>query len=253
MTFTAFVPSKAAVQKVPVLYYLSGLTCSPENFITKAGAFAAAEKHGVALIAPDTSPRDVNIEGEDDSYDFGSAAGFYVDATEPKWAKHYNMYSYVVSELPELVEEHLPVIEGSKSIFGHSMGGHGALTIYLKNPGAYQSVSAFSPICNPTDCPWGAKAFSGYLGEDNKEAWRDYDATLLMEKYCGPKTPILIDQGLDDSFLAEQLKPESFKAACNKSGVPLDLRMQEGYDHSYFFISTFIADHVDFHANALIK
>eukprot|EP00471_Norrisiella_sphaerica_P004474 CAMPEP_0184486156 /NCGR_PEP_ID=MMETSP0113_2-20130426/7697_1 /TAXON_ID=91329 /ORGANISM="Norrisiella sphaerica, Strain BC52" /LENGTH=279 /DNA_ID=CAMNT_0026867901 /DNA_START=20 /DNA_END=859 /DNA_ORIENTATION=+ len=251
MTFTVFLPSKAATQKVPSLYYLSGLTCTPENFITKAGAFAAAEREGIVLVAPDTSPRGVDIEGEDESYDFGSSAGFYMDATEPKWRKHYNMYSYITAELPELVREGLPVTDAA-SIFGHSMGGHGALTIYLKNPGTYRSVSAFSPICNPTDCPWGVKAFSGYLGEENKEAWESYDAVLLLNNYSGPKTEILVDQGLEDSFLDEQLKPERLAKACEKAGIPLNLRMQEGYDHSYFFISTFVDDHIAFHAKHLL-
>mmetsp|Transcript_4154 Transcript_4154/g.7627 ORF Transcript_4154/g.7627 Transcript_4154/m.7627 type:complete len:285 (-) Transcript_4154:92-946(-) len=250
MTFTVFLPSKAKKgNEVSSLYYLSGLTCTPDNFITKAGAFAAAEREGIMLIAPDTSPRGVNIEGEDDSYDFGSAAGFYIDATTPKWSTHYNMYTYITQELPQIVEKELPVIPDNKSICGHSMGGHGALTIYLKNPGMYRSVSAFSPICNPTDCPWGKKAFEGYLGPDTEE-WKKHDATLLMKAYQGPKTPILIDQGAADDFLEEQLKPEAFAAVCEQVAQPLSLRMQEGYDHSYYFISTFIDDHITFHSTA---
>mmetsp|Transcript_31337 Transcript_31337/g.76442 ORF Transcript_31337/g.76442 Transcript_31337/m.76442 type:complete len:283 (-) Transcript_31337:43-891(-) len=253
MTFTAFIPSSAATgnAKASCLYYLSGLTCSPENFITKAGAFRAAEEKGIVLIAPDTSPRGIDIEGQDDSYDFGSAAGFYLDATEPKWAEHYNMYTYITKELKEIVNAELPVSEEKQSIFGHSMGGHGALTIYLKNPGLYRSVSAFSPICNPTDCPWGVKAFTGYLGAENKEAWDEYDATLLLSSYEGPKTPILVDQGTEDTFLEEQLKPQRLEDACEQAGVPLKLRMQDGYDHSYYFISTFVEDHINFHAQHL--
>ncbi|GAB5364032.1 hypothetical protein AAMO2058_000934800 [Amorphochlora amoebiformis] len=250
MTYTVFLPSIVRESKAPVLYYLSGLTCTPDNFITKAGAFAAAERHGIILVAPDTSPRGVDIPGEDDSYDFGSAAGFYVDATEAPWSSHYKMYTYVVEDLPAVIQQSLPVIPGAQSITGHSMGGHGALTIYLKNPGMYRSVSAFSPICNPTQCPWGEKAFSGYLG-DNKQAWESHDATVLMSEYDGPKNSILIDQGTADQFLEEQLMPHRFQQACEGSGVPLYLRMQEGYDHSYFFISTFIEDHISFHSLAL--
>lgn len=256
MTFAVFLPPQASSKAVPVLYWLSGLTCTDENFSQKAGFARAAASRGVAIVMPDTSPRGITIEGADDSYDFGSGAGFYVNATESKWAEHYNMYSYVTDELPRLVEATFAgqLLADKKSIFGHSMGGHGALTIGLKNPTAYASISAFSPICHPTNCPWGVKAFTGYLG--SVEAGKAHDACELIKAYSGPPLKILIDQGGADNFLVgdvNQLQPEELIKACgSKEGVvSCNVRMQAGYDHSYFFISTFIDDHINYHADAL--
>lgn len=251
MTFSIFIPDRKQRSSAdpPVLYYLSGLTCTDENARTKAHFAQEAAKVGLAVVFPDTSPRGLDIEGQDDSYDFGSGAGFYVNATSGDWAKNYKMYDYVTKELPELVNALFPVNPDKKSITGHSMGGHGALISHLKNPGAYTSVSAFSPICNPTAVPWGEKAFTGYLG--SVEAGKDYDATELIKKYDGPQVPILIDQGTADGFLESQLKPENFAAAAASKGYPINLRMQPLYDHSYYFISTFMRDHVRHHATAL--
>jgi S-formylglutathione hydrolase len=251
MTFTIFFPPAADSSKVPVLYWLSGLTCNDENFIQKSGAQRAAAAHGLALVAMDTSPRGLNVEGESDSWDFGSGAGFYLNATQEKW-KNWRMYDYVTKELPSLLSSHFPQLDTSNaSLFGHSMGGHGALTLFLKNPSKYKSVSAFAPICNPTACPWGVKAFNGYLGAE-KSAWEEYDATLLVTKYHGPKTTILIDQGDADKFYKEnQLLPENFEQACKSAGMPIDMRIQPGYDHSYFFIASFVEDHIQHHAKAL--
>jgi len=256
MTFSIFLPPQAveAGAKVPVLYYLSGLTCTDDNFTQKACAQRAAAAHGLALVAPDTSPRGAGIEGEDDSYDFGSGAGFYVDATVEKWSQHYNMYSYISKELPTLVNASFPVDGGRVGITGHSMGGHGALTIALRHPDVYKSVSAFAPICNPTKCPWGEKAFTGYLG--SVEAGKEHDATELMLAR-GPFsafTDILIDQGSADNFYSgsvNQLLPGNFAEACKAKGQTCNLRMQEGYDHSYYFVASFIEDHVAFHAGRL--
>lgn len=249
MQFGVFLPPQAAQGPVPAVYWLSGLTCTEENFMTKAGAQRVAAELGIALIAPDTSPRGVNLPGEDDSYDFGSAAGFYLNATQDPWSRHYHMYEYVTRELPELVEGALPVMPGVCSISGHSMGGHGALICALKNPGRYKSVSAFAPICAPTECPWGEKAFSGYLGDD-RESWKAWDACELLA--AGAQCPpLLVDQGAADGFLKEQLKPERLQAVCVERGVSLELRMQPGYDHSYYFIATFIEDHLRHHAAAL--
>lgn len=250
MKFGVYLPPQAEDGPVPTIYWLSGLTCTEQNFITKAGAQRYASEHGVALVAPDTSPRGCNIEGEDDSYDFGSGAGFYVDATEPKWKEHYNMYTYITVELPAVIMANFNVDKDKASIMGHSMGGHGALICSLKNPGLYRSASAFSPICNPCACPWGTKAFTGYLGA-NKGDWRQYDATELVKAYKGPPLFFLIDQGKADQFLQEQLHPHNFVEACRSNGVPVVLRMQEGYDHSYYFISTFIGEHIAHHAKAL--
>jgi len=248
--FSVFLPPTAEVRNFPVLFFLSGLTCNEDNFITKAGAVPFAARHNIALICPDTSPRGAGAPGEDDAYDFGTGAGFYVNATTPDFQKHYRMYDYINSELFDLVHAEFNTTKAT-SIFGHSMGGHGALISYLKNPGKYASVSAFSPICNPTQCPWGEKAFSGYLGED-REAWKAYDATELMKAYDGPKGEILIDQGVADNFYpAKQLLPENFETVCKEKGHPLNLRMQEGYDHSYWFIQTFCEDHIIFHSKAL--
>mmetsp|Transcript_28158 Transcript_28158/g.62095 ORF Transcript_28158/g.62095 Transcript_28158/m.62095 type:complete len:284 (-) Transcript_28158:92-943(-) len=251
-TFAAYLPDSSEFRKLPALYYLSGLTCTDENFSQKAGAFQAACDNNVILILPDTSPRGAGVEGEDETYDFGSGAGFYLDASQPKWSKFYNMYDYVVQELPTLVSEFLPV-SGRKAITGHSMGGHGALTIGLKNPDSYTSVSAFSPICNPMECPWGQKAFTGYLGDD-KQTWKQYDATELIKAYKGRDLHILIDQGNDDNFLkgdVNQLLPVNLLTAAAESKVPVTLRMQAGYDHSYYFISSFIGEHIRHHAQFL--
>ncbi|XP_047321744.1 S-formylglutathione hydrolase [Impatiens glandulifera] len=250
MTFHIHFPPSSLTAKVPVLYWLSGLTCTDENFMAKSGAQRVASSEGIALVAPDTSPRGLNVEGEADNWDFGVGAGFYLNSTQEKW-KNWRMYDYVVKELPELLSENFPQLDTSKaSISGHSMGGHGALTIYLKNLDKYMSVSAFAPIVNPINCPWGQKAFKNYLGE-NKVDWEEYDATLLIEKFNNVRGTILIDQGEDDKFLADQLMPDKFAEACRKANVPLLLRRQPGYDHSYFFISTFIDDHIRHHAQAL--
>lgn len=248
MRFALYTPPQAGDGKVPVLWWLSGLTCTEENFTVKAGAQRLAAEHGMIVVAPDTSPRGEDVPDED-SYDFGKGAGFYVDATEDPWAANYRMYSYITKELPELVLANFPGDASRQGIFGHSMGGHGALTIALKNADTYKSVSAFSPIVAPTQVPWGQKALGKYIGAD-EAAWADYDATRLVEggARCGD---ILIDQGDADNFLAEQLKPEIFDAACAKAGQPLELRMQPGYDHSYFFIATFLADHFAWHAKRL--
>lgn len=252
MKFAIYLPPQAETKKVPILYWLSGLTCTEQNFITKAGSQRYAAERGLAIVAPDTSPRGCNIEGEDDSYDFGSGAGFYVDATEEKWKTNYNMYSYVTNELPALIHAHFPVLPDKQSIFGHSMGGHGALVCALKNPGMYKSVSALSPICNPINCPWGEKAFTGYLGPE-REKWKDWDATELVKKYKGPPMSyILIDQGKDDQFLSQlQLLPQNFVDSCQSGNMPVVLRMHEGYDHSYYFIASFMGDHIQHHAEAL--
>lgn len=249
MKFAVYQPPQAETEPLPVLYFLSGLTCTEENFITKAGAQQFAAKYGVMLVAPDTSPRNTGIPGEDDDWDFGTGAGFYVDATQEPWNQHYRMYSYITEELPALIAENFPVKRDRQGIFGHSMGGHGALVCALRNRDRYQSVSAFSPIVAPMRCPWGQKAFTNYLGAD-QDAWRAYDASDLVLT-ANWNRPILIDQGTADSFLENQLKPHLFEQACEKVGQPLTLRMQDGYDHSYYFITTFIEDHIRHHAEAL--
>lgn len=248
MIFGAFLPPQAAVGPVPVLWWLSGLTCTDENFMQKAGALQLASSLGLAIVCPDTSPRGTDLPGEHDSYDFGSGAGFYVNATQQPWSGHYRMYDYVTKELPGLVKDHLPV-SAKQSISGHSMGGHGALICALKNPGMYQSVSAFSPICNPAECAWGIKALGNYLGEDRND-WRDWDATQLIP-HATEQLTLLIDQGSEDEFLGEQLKPGSLEQACIGTHHPLELRMREGYDHSYYFVASFINDHLHHHARAL--
>ena len=250
MRFGFFRPPQALDARVPVLYWLSGLTCTEENFITKAGAQRVAAELGLALVAPDTSPRGLGIPGESESWDFGLGAGFYVDAKQPPWSAGYRMYSYVVGELPALIAAHFPVDAARTGIFGHSMGGHGALTIALKNPDVYKSVSAFAPIASPMRCPWGDKALSRYLGAD-REAWREYDASELVRARGWRGPPVLVDQGTRDPFLETQLKPQLLREAFDAAHAPLQLRMQEGYDHSYYFIATFIADHLRFHAAEL--
>ncbi len=247
MRFGAYLPPQAESSNVPVLYWLSGLTCTEENFITKAGAQRVAAELGLAIIAPDTSPRGLGFPGEADSYDFGLGAGFYVDAMQAPWSGGYRMYSYITKELAELVSTSFPVDPRRVGIFGHSMGGHGSLTIALKNPSQYQSVSAFAPIASASRCPWGEKALDGYLGED-REQWREYDASFLVEDRGWRGSAVLVDQGTADQFLETQLQPQLLIDACTRRAVALELRMQQGYDHSYYFISTFIEDHLRFHA-----
>jgi S-formylglutathione hydrolase len=249
MKFSAYVPPQAKTGKVPVLYYLSGLTCTEETFAVKAHAQKVAAELGLMLIAPDTSPREPRLPGDAESWDFGWSAGFYVDSTQAPWSQYYRMYSYVTKELPELIAGELPALAGASGIFGHSMGGHGALVCALRNPDKYKSVSAFAPIAAPMQCPWGKKALTNYLGSDI-EKWRDYDATDLVARRPFPNH-ILIDQGTGDQFLAEQLKPEKFAAAAAASGQALNLRMQPGYDHGYYFIQTFMSDHLQHHAKHL--
>ncbi|KQW37823.1 S-formylglutathione hydrolase [Rhizobacter sp. Root404] len=249
MKFGVFVPPQARTAPVPVLFYLAGLTCSEETFAIKAGAQRHAAEHGLMLVTPDTSPRDTGVDGADAAWDFGTAAGFYLDATEAPWRTNWRMGSYVTRELRRLVLAHFPAREDRVGLFGHSMGGHGALTLALNNPGLYQSVSAFAPIAAPMQCPWGVKAFTGYLGDD-RAAWARHDATELVK--AGARVPpLLIDQGLADKFLAEQLHPHLFEAACAAAGQPLTLRRHEGYDHGYYFIATFMADHLAHHAKHL--
>lgn len=252
MKFAVFAPPQAQKGRVPLLYYLAGLTCTEETFMIKAGAQRIAAELGLMLVAPDTSPRGVKIAGDADNWDFGVGAGFYVDATQAPWSANYRMYSYVTQELPALIEGNFPVDPERRGIFGHSMGGHGALVLALKNPGRYRSISAFAPIAAPKSCPWGQKAFSGYLGPDRGQ-WSAYDATELMSqvKDAAGRSPILIDQGLADQFLEQQLHPDLFEEACRKVGYPLTLRRQAGYDHGYYFISTFIEDHLRHHARTL--
>ena len=250
MRFGVFMPPQAQSARVPVLYWLSGLTCTEDNFIVKAGAQRVAAELGVAIVVPDTSPRGLGYPGEADAYDFGLGAGFYVDATEAPWSEGYRMYSYVTNELPAYVERHFAVVAGRAGIFGHSMGGHGALTIALKNPGRYRSVSAFAPIASPMRCPWGEKALTGYLGSD-RSRWREYDVTALIADRGWRGPALLVDQGTSDPFIESQLKPELLRQACEQAGVALDLRLRDGYDHSYFFIATFIEEHLRFHARHL--
>jgi S-formylglutathione hydrolase len=251
MQFAIFIPNHKNGTKLPALYWLSGLTCTHENFITKAGAQRVASKLGLILVVPDTSPRGIGVKGEDDSIDFGTGAGFYLDATREPWSKNYKMYSYIVKELPQLLESEFPIDTNSRGIFGHSMGGHGALSIALKNPNLYKSVSAFSPICAPMQCPWGQKAFSGYLGSD-KNLWQDYDSCELVSNLGWDGSEILVDQGDDDQFLTEQLMPDLLVKACADSNVSLNLRIQKDYDHSYYFIASFIEDHLIHHAKYLV-
>ena len=247
MVFAVYLPPQIEQgEKLPVLYWLSGLSCTDENFMQKAGAQRIAAELGVVIVAPDTSPRGAEVPGDPDGgWDFGHGAGFYLNATQAPWAQHYRMHDYVVHELPALIEASFPVSD-QRGISGHSMGGHGALVCALRNPGRYQSVSAFAPICNPMNAPWGEKAFSRYLGEDRSQ-WREWDASVLLAG-ATEKLPILIDQGDRDDFLATQLKPETFEAAAKAANHPLTLRRQPGYDHSYYFIASFIEDHLRHHA-----
>lgn len=249
MKFAVYQPPQAKTGPVPVLYFLSGLTCTEENFMVKAGAQRYAAEYGLMLVAPDTSPRDGETPGADDDWDLGTGAGFYVNATADPWAKHYQMYDYVVEELPQLIAENFPANPDKQSVCGHSMGGHGALVCGLRNCDRYRSISAFAPIVAPMRCPWGHKIFSHYLGSDTG-AWQAYDACELVHQYQDDR-PILVDQGEADSFLAEQLRPHLFQEACTQSGRSLTLRLQPGYDHSYYFIATFIGDHLRFHADYL--
>lgn len=250
MVFAVYLPPQAEQgQELPVLYWLSGLTCTDENFMQKAGAQKMAAELGLIIVAPDTSPRGADVPDDPDkAWDFGLGAGFYLNAVQQPWARHYRMYDYVVQELPALIEANFPVSD-KRGISGHSMGGHGALICALRNPGRYQSLSAFAPISNPSNCPWGEKAFSRYLG-DERSRWREWDACALLAE-ATEKLPILVDQGDRDDFLDSQLKPEALKAAAHAAGHPLTLRMQPGYDHSYYFIASFIDDHLRHHAAAL--
>ena len=249
MAFSVFVPDHEPGARLPVLWYLSGLTCTHAN-VTEKGEFrAACAKHGIAFVAPDTSPRGADVP-DDESYDFGQGAGFYVDATEAPWNGHFRMRSYIEQELPALLAEHFPIDMARQAITGHSMGGHGALTIALRNPGRFRSVSAFAPIVSPINCPWGEKALGGYLGPD-RSRWREYDACALIED--GARLPdLLVDQGEADGFLHEQLKTGLLVMAARKAGIPATIRMQPGYDHSYYFISSFMADHIGWHAARLL-
>lgn len=247
MRVAVYLPPQAKTQRLPVLYWLSGLTCTEQNFITKAGAQRYAAEHGVILVAPDTSPRGDDV-ADAEGYDLGKGAGFYVNATQAPWSSHYRMYDYVVEELPALVEANFPATD-ARAVSGHSMGGHGALIVALRNPGRYRSVSAFSPIVAPARAPWGEKAFTAYLGED-RESWKDWDASELVAG-AAERLPLLIDQGEADEFLDSQLKPQLLREACDRAGHPLRLRMRPGHDHSYYFIASFIGEHIAHHAAAL--
>lgn len=249
MRFAVYLPPAAQERSVPVLYWLSGLTCTEENFMLKAGAQRYAAELGLALVAPDTSPRGEEVPDDPEAWDFGKGAGFYVNATRAPWARHYRMYDYVTRELPALVERRFGLDGTRRAISGHSMGGHGALVVALRNPGRYRSLSAFAPVCAPMRCPWGEKAFTRYLG-DGQASWREYDATCLVAA-ARERLPILVDQGDADPFLTEQLRPELLEQACRAHNHPMTLRLREGYDHSYDFIATFIGDHLRHHARAL--
>ncbi len=250
MRFAVYVPAQAAAGRLPVVWFLAGLTCTEENFTVKAGAQRVAAELGLILVAPDTSPRGEGVPDDPDgAYDFGLGAGFYLDATQAPWARNYQMESYIMQELPDVVGHAVPADLTRQAIMGHSMGGHGALTLALRHPGRFASVSAFAPIASPMNCPWGEKALEGYLGPD-RIAWRGHDACALIED--GARLPaLLVDQGTADGFLDGQLKPQLLEAACAKAGIPLTLRRQEGYDHSYFFIASFVEDHLRWHARAL--
>jgi len=250
MECAVYLPPQAAQRPVPMLWWLSGLTCTWENFTTKAGVQAHAARHGLAVVAPDTSPRGLSLPGEDASWDLGTGASFYVDATQPPWSQHYRMYSYVAEELPAVLGAQLPLDLQRQGVCGHSMGGHGALLLALRNPERFRSVSAFAPICAPTHCPWGQRAYSAYLGDD-RSTWSSWDACALISTSTW-RAPILVDQGDSDPFLREQLHPKRLQAACKAARVPLSLRVRPGYDHSYYFIASFIGEHVAHHAKALL-
>jgi S-formylglutathione hydrolase len=248
MRFAVYMPPQAENGPVPVLWYLSGLTCNWSNVMEKGNLQQAAARHGVIVVAPDTSPRGDDVP-DDEAYDLGQGAGFYLTATQAPWAQHFHMDRYITDELPDIIAEHFPADMSRQGIFGHSMGGHGALTLHLKHPHTYRSCSAFAPIVAPASVPWGEKAFNTYLGDDRSK-WAEYDACALVRKHASG-AHILIDQGLADNFLEEQLKPELFEAACAAAGQTLTLRRQAGYDHSYYFIATFMDDHIAHHARAL--
>lgn len=250
MKFSVFVPPKGPTRPRPVLYFLAGLTCTEETFMIKANALRHAAELGLVLVAPDTSPRGLGLPGEEDDWDFGTGAGFYLDAEAEPWRRNYRMYSYVTRELPALVEANFPIDAGRRGVFGHSMGGHGALVIALRNPQAYRSASAFAPICNPVDVPWGEKAFGNYLGSD-RSRWAEWDASELLKRGSRFPSSLLVDQGLKDQFLTTQLRPYSLEAAAARSGQELVLRRHEHYDHSYWFIQSFIEDHLKWHADRL--
>ena len=250
MEFSVFVPAHNNGNKLAVVYYLSGLTCTQDNVTTKAGFQRYASENNIVVVCPDTSPRGTDFPGEHESYDFGSGAGFYLNATEEPWSQNYKMYDYVVDELTQLVESNFPIDAKRAGIFGHSMGGHGALTIGLRNPDKFRSISAFAPIVSSTNCPWGQKALFGYLGKESQN-WNQYDATELIKSGEKSENEILIDQGTSDEYLQNQLKPELFEEACKQAGQALNLRMQPGYDHYYHFISSFMENHIAFHANNL--
>ncbi|KAL1500907.1 hypothetical protein ABEB36_006326 [Hypothenemus hampei] len=246
MKFGVYFPPQAEDRKLPVIYWLSGLTCSEANFIEKSGAQRYASQYGVIIVNPDTSPRGLNIPGDSDAWDFGVGAGFYLNATRDPWKTNYRMYDYIISELLPLVNQNFNVLEGQQSIMGHSMGGHGALILALKNPGLFKSVSAFAPICNPSVCPWGIKAFTKYLGPQDEGQWSQWDATELVKTYNGPPLELLIDQGSSDQFLS-QLNPENLVEACKSSGVAAILKYRDSYNHSYYYVATFIGEHVEYH------
>lgn len=251
MVFSVYMPAQSDNSKVPVLYWLSGLTCTDQNFVTKAGAQRYADQHGIAIVCPDTSPRGDGVADDaEGAWDFGLGAGFYVNATQAPWSEHYAMYDYVVSELPELINANFSIDPSRASISGHSMGGHGALTIALNNPNKYKSASAFAPIVSPINCPWGQKAFGNYLGDD-QSTWQAYDTCALVRSATS-HLPILVDQGTADNFLQEQLKTEQLEHASKEAAYPMNIRYQQGYDHSYFFISSFIGEHIEFHAEQLM-
>jgi len=255
MQFSVFVPPQAANNKVPVLTFLSGLTCTEETFMIKSGAQRVAAELGLMLISPDTSPRGDDVPDDPDgAYDFGIAAGFYLNATETPWSANYQMYDYLTKELPDIIFSRFPGDANRQGIFGHSMGGHGALTVGLKNPGTFRSISAFAPICSPMNCPWGQKALGNYLGSDRTK-WPEYDATELTRQLgdARPQSRILIDQGMDDQYLEQELHPHLFEAACAENSVDLELRRHEGYDHGYYFISTFMEDHLQHHSALLAE
>ena len=253
MQFSVFVPPQAVNKKVPVLTFLSGLTCTEETFMIKSGAQRVAAELGLMLISPDTSPRGDDVPDDPDgAYDFGIAAGFYLNATETPWSANYQMYDYLTKELPDIIFSRFPGDANRQGIFGHSMGGHGALTVGLKNPGTFRSISAFAPICSPMNCPWGQKALGNYLGSDRTK-WPEYDATELARQLgdTRPQSRILIDQGMDDQYLEQELHPHLLEAACAENSVDLELRRHEGYDHGYYFISTFMEDHLQHHSALL--